>query len=77
VEAERKREREREGGPGAAWSSAAAWHRHARAERCRVTVEDGGVGATRVDVADRWAGARWGARSSAAGCGAVRRSARR
>jgi hypothetical protein len=77
VEAERKRERDREGAPGAAWSSAAAWHRRARAERCRATVEDDGVGATRVDVANRWAVARRGARSSAAGCGAVRRSAQR
>jgi hypothetical protein len=49
VEAEREREREREGALARAWAA-----------RCRVTVENSGVGATRVDVADRWAGALWG-----------------
>jgi hypothetical protein len=48
VEAEREREREREGGPGTAWSSMTV--------RCRTTVENGGVGVTWIDVADRWAG---------------------
>jgi hypothetical protein len=33
---------------------------HERAARFRATVESGGVGVTRVDVADRWAGARRG-----------------
>jgi hypothetical protein len=51
-EREREREKEREGGPGAAWSSTAA--------RCRARVENGGVGATWIDVADRWAGTLWG-----------------
>jgi hypothetical protein len=36
--------------------AAVARPRRARAARCRARVENGGVGATRVDVADRWAG---------------------
>jgi hypothetical protein len=34
----------------------ASARQRARAARCRVTVENGGVGATQIDVADRWAG---------------------
>jgi hypothetical protein len=66
VEAERERERERgalarrgavrQRGVGAA----AARQRRARATGCRATVEDGGVNATRVNVADRWSGTRRG-----------------
>jgi hypothetical protein len=37
-----------------------AWPRCTCAACSRATVESGGVGATRVDVADRWAGARRG-----------------
>jgi hypothetical protein len=44
-------EREGEGG-----GPSAAWRGRGRAARCLVTVENGGVGATRVDMADRWAG---------------------
>jgi hypothetical protein len=49
MEVEWERERERGG----------AWMRRGVA-RCHVSVEDGGVGTTRVDVADRWAGTLWG-----------------
>jgi hypothetical protein len=56
VEVERKREREGERGGARARHGAARWcvvgtaaarTRRARAARCRMTVEDGGVGATR------------------------------
>jgi hypothetical protein len=81
MEAERERDRVREGalarrGIGAA----AAQPRRARAARCRAIVESGGVGATRVDVADRWAGARRGPGRQCLGAvwgSAVRRSERR
>jgi hypothetical protein len=80
VEAERKRE-------GGAWvqrgaarwrvvGAAAARPRRARASRCRAIVEDGEVGATRSTWLTGGPG-RDGARLSAAGCGTVRRSARR
>jgi hypothetical protein len=39
-------------------SAARPWR--ARAACCRVTVESGGSRRDVVDVADRWAGARWG-----------------
>jgi hypothetical protein len=52
------------GGPGRdggmARQPAAAPGRRARARRCRVTVEGSEVRATRYDIADRWAGTRWG-----------------
>jgi hypothetical protein len=79
VEAERERERER-GALGTVWSSATAWQWRAHAACCRVTMESGGVGATWVDVADRWAKARWGPdrqQLGAAWGSAVRRSAQR
>jgi hypothetical protein len=72
-----------EKGPGTAWSSAAVWHRRGSgpaAARCRATVESGGVGATRADVADRWVGARRGPshqRLGAARGSVMRRSERR
>jgi hypothetical protein len=62
VEAERERERERgaRARRGAARrhdvGAAAARRRRVRATGCCATVEDGRVSATRVDVADRWAG---------------------
>jgi hypothetical protein len=46
-----------------AWSSAAAWHRRARAARCRATGEGGGVGTARDGVTDRWARMRRGGAS--------------
>jgi hypothetical protein len=58
---------------------AAARPRHARATHCRATVENGRVGATRGDVANRWAGTLRGPgrqRLGAAWGSAVRRSAR-
>jgi hypothetical protein len=69
VETKWERDRVREG--ALAWRgigvvAARPWC--TRAARCHATVESGGVGATRVDVADRWA--RAGARSSVSGCGA-------
>jgi hypothetical protein len=83
VEAERERER-----GGLAWCGAARWRGvgaaaarplRARAACCRAIVENGGVGATRVDVADRWAGTLRGPgrqRMGAVWGSAVRRSAR-
>jgi hypothetical protein len=61
VEAERERER----GRGGAWArrgigAASARPRRVRAARCRATMEDGGVGVTQVDVADRRARTRRG-----------------
>jgi hypothetical protein len=55
---------EREGEGGGPWrgveqrasGAAAARPRRVRAACCCVTVENSGVGATRIDVADRWAG---------------------
>jgi hypothetical protein len=52
----------------------------ARVARCRATVENGGVGATRVGVADRWAGTLQGPgrqRLGAAQGSTVRQSAQR
>jgi hypothetical protein len=66
----------RQRGVGAA--AAQPWR--ARVARCRATVENGGVGATRVNVADRWAGTLRGPdhqRLGAAWGSVVRRSARR
>jgi hypothetical protein len=86
VEAERERERER---GGLAWRGAARWRGvgaaaarplRARAARCRAIVENGGVGATRVNVADRWAGTLRGPgrqRLGVARGSAVRQSVRR
>jgi hypothetical protein len=69
---------------GAAWwrgiSAAAGRLRCARAARCRTIVENGGVDATRIDVADRWAGTLRGPghqRLGAAQGSVVRRSLRR
>jgi hypothetical protein len=81
VETERERDRVREGAlarRGIGVVAARPWC--ARAARCRATVESGGVGATRVDVADRWARARRGPGRQCLGAvrgSAVRRSKRR
>jgi hypothetical protein len=64
MEAEQERERGALARRGAArWcgvDAAAARPRRVWAARCRVTVKNGRVSATRVDVADRWAGTLWG-----------------
>jgi hypothetical protein len=63
VEAEQKREREREGALGAVWSSTAACRRRGSGPAtARAGRDSGGRQGRRdaVDVADRWAGARWG-----------------
>jgi hypothetical protein len=61
-------------------SAAVARPRRTVPARCRARVESGGVGAMRVDVADRWARARRGPSHQQLGAAwgsAVRRSARR
>jgi hypothetical protein len=85
MEAEWEREREREGAlarRGAAWQrgvdAAVARPCRARAVRCLATVENGGVGATWINMADRWAETLRGPgrqRLGAARGSAVRRSA--
>jgi hypothetical protein len=82
VEAERERERGRGRGALARHGvgAVAARPRRARAACCRATVENGGVGATRIDIADRWAGTLRGPDRQwlgAAWGSTVRRSARR
>jgi hypothetical protein len=66
------------------WSSTAVWRRcgngPAAAHAGGALPRDSGEQRGRhdaVDVADRWVGTLWGARSLAAGCGAVRQLARR